>query len=286
MFEKFTDTARAVVVLAKDCAEDLGQQEIGTGHMLLAIAASASADESPKAAAVIAALGVTPEAIRDQTVSVLTRRNDTSPGHLPFTQDLKKSLEFALRSALMLGDNHIGPHHLLAGLVRQADSTAGKILARLGITEDTIHAAIRDSTPAPSPTAARTPVVYLAIGKSIFKNGGKVYPDHESAAAAHPDSEIAAFPLALTDGEFFDVGAALPQNRFKSWGSYADYPAAFAAAKGFQQTAPGYNIVIRIMVPDVTELRGKDSRGHDVLLGRRVEYSRVPVISRLTATGQ
>lgn len=292
MFEKFNDTARAAILMSKDLAADFDQDHISTGHLLLAIAGAASSTPewknppgvSPKAEAVIIALGTTPDGIRDLTGPRLERGTGHSPGHIPFTQDMKKSLEFALRSSLMLGDNHIGPEHLLAGLTRHTESTAGKILAGLGVTEDTIHAAIRDSTPAPSPTAARTPVVYLPIGKSIFKNGGKVYPDPESAAAAHPGSEIAALPLELTDGEFFDVGTALPQNRFESWGSFASYPDAFAAAENFRRVQ-GADMKIRIMVPHVQELRGNDSQGRDVVLGRMVEYSRVPAISRLTAAG-
>jgi hypothetical protein len=290
MFEKFNDTARAAILMAKDIADSLHQDHISTRHLLLSIAGGAASvpqwknppGVSPKVEAVIAALGTTPEAIIDQTTPEFEPGTGGTPGHLPFTPDLKQALEFALRSSLMLGDNHIGPEHLLAGLARATDSTAGKVLARLGITNGKVHAAIEDSTPAPSPTAARICDVYLPVGPSLFKSGGNIYPDLATAQAAHPDKEIAPFAFPLHDGEFFDVGITLPQNRFKSWGSYADYPAAYAAAEEKKVNASGYEVVIRLMVPDVLELRGTDSRGRDVVLGRSVEYNRVRLMHRIS----
>jgi hypothetical protein len=288
MFEKFNDTARAAIMMSKDIADYRGLDHISTGHLLLAVAGHPAPKPhwknwqgiSQKAAAVIAALGTTPEAIIDQTVPVLTFGSGPVPGHLPFSDDLKQALEFALRASLMLGDNHIGPEHLLAGLARTEESAAGKVLARLGITDAKVHAAIQDSTPAPSPTAARICDVYLPAGKSVFKNGGKIYPDLATAQAAHPDQDIAAFAFPLAEGEFFDVGTVHP--RFSSWGKFASYADAFAAAEDFKDVQ-GADVQIRIMVPDVVELRGKDSAGRDVVLGRSVEYSHVRMMSRITA---
>lgn len=278
MFEKFNDTARATILMAKEVADSLNQDHISTGHLLLAIAGTAVADASPKVEAVITALGTTSATLRDQTAPVLERGTGSTPGHLPFTPNLKQALEFALRSSMMLGDNHIGPEHLFAGLARNVDSTAGAILARLGITDLKVHAAIQDSTPAPSPTAARTCDVYLPVGKSIFKNGAKIYPDLATAQAAHPGQEIAPFAFPLHDGEFFDVCTMYPKR--SSWGKFATYPDAFAAATELGNV-PGAGIQIHIMVPTAEEIRGKDSRGHDVVLGRSVHYTSVRLMSRL-----
>jgi hypothetical protein len=222
-----------------------------------------------------------PQAVSNQTLITLPTGTGHNPSYVPFMPNVKQALEFAARSYMMLGDNHIGPEHLLAGLARTADSTAGKIVARLGVTDGKIHAATHNSTPAPSPTAARICDVYLPVGKSVFKNGGKIYPDLASAQAGHPEVEIAAFAFPLHDGEFFDVGTASP--RYSSWGKFASYPDAFAAAEDFR-SVQGAEVKIRIMVPDVQELRGKDRRGHEVVLRRSVEYNRISVISRLAAT--
>lgn len=287
MFEKFNDTARAAILMSKDIAADFDHDHIGTGHLLIAVAGGhASATQwknppgiSPKVEAVLAALGTAPEAIIDQTVPGLERGAGTNPGHVPFSDNLKQGLEYALRASMMLGDNHIGPEHLLAGLARTEDSTAGKILARLGITAGRVHSAIQDSTPAPSPTAARICDVYLPVGKSIFKNGGKIYPDLATAQAAHPDQEIAPFAFELAEGEFFDVGTVHP--RFSSWGKFASYADAFSAAEEFR-TVQGADVQIRILTPEVMELRGKDAAGRDVVLGRSVEYARVKMMSRIS----
>lgn len=147
----------------------------------------------------------------------------------------------------------------------------------MGITYDRVLAVIKDSAPAQSPTAARTCDVYLPVGKSIFKNGAKIYPDLATAQAAHPDEEIAPFTFPLHEGEFFDVGTLYPKR--SSWGKFASYLDAFAAAAELGNV-PGAGIQIHIMVPTVQEIRGKDSR-HDVVLGRSVEYTSTRLMTRL-----
>lgn len=197
---------------------------------------------------------------------------------LPFSSELKRALQATIEAADTVGSNHVGPEHLLAGLARDEDSQAGAILAGMGITYDRVLAVIKDSAPAPSPTAARTCDVYLPVGKSIFKNGAKIYPDLATAQAAHPDEEIAPFTFPLHEGEFFDVGTVYP--RYSSWGMFASYPDAYTAAQDFRNVQ-GADVQIRIMAPRIQELRGKDSRGNDVILGRNIEYTRTRIMSRL-----
>lgn len=86
------------------------------------------------------------------------------------------------------------------GLARNSSDTAGGVLSRLGVTDLKVHGAIQDSTPASSPTGARTCDVYLPSGKSIFKNGATAYPDLASAQAAHPGEEIAPFVFPAARG--------------------------------------------------------------------------------------
>lgn len=128
------------------------------------------------------------------------------------------------------------------------------------------------------PTAARTCNVYLPVGKSIFKKGAKIYPDLAAAQAAHPGQEIAPFAFQLHEGEFFDVCTMYPKR--SSWGKFATYPDAFAAATELGNVT-GAGIQIHIIVPTVEEIRGKDSRGHAVVLGRSVHYTSVRLMSRL-----
>ncbi|ACL42192.1 Clp domain protein (plasmid) [Pseudarthrobacter chlorophenolicus A6] len=290
MFEKFNDTARIALLAAKDIADHVHQDHIGTEHLLLAVTGGYGPATrqwknapgiSPKTEAVIAALGIAPETIAAQAVAELTYGTSYDTGRLPFSENLKQVLEYALRSSMILGDNHVGPEHLLAGLARNSSGAAGAALSRLGITDLMIQAAIQDSTPAPSPTAARSCDVYVPVGKSIFKNGAKIYPDLAAAQTAHPDQEIAPFTIQLADGEFFDVCTMYPKP--SSWGKFASYPDAFAAAAELGNV-PGASIQVRIMTPHATEHRGKDSRGHDIILGRSVEYTTERLMTRVLGT--
>lgn len=282
MFERFNNSARRAVATAGQTASYQRQEEIGTNHLLFGIVAAVGQDLAPTAGDVILRLGTDPQSIRDLLLADFDEGHEPSPGHIPFTANLRLALERAVTVADAIGSNHIGAEHLLAGLAGGSDDQAGRLLAQLGFTTAAVTDAITDAS-APSPTAARTSVVYLPAGKSVFKNGGKIYPDLATAQEAHPGQEIAPFAFPLHDGEFFDVGTPLPGNRFKSWGSFTDYPAAFAAAGEFAKNATGYDMVVKLMVPHVQELRGKDSRGHDVILGRSVEYGRVGLIHRLAA---
>lgn len=284
MFEKFDDDARRALVIAKEVNTAVGRDHICTEHLLFSIA-QVAVERTSKIQAVIMGLGLSPEAFRDLVHQFLRGPGPSYVSrHIPFSTDVKEAMESALHTSELLGANHIGPEHLLAGLARTTNSNAGRVLAGLGITEDRVQVAIsvadRD-TAEPSATPTRTFAVYVPVGKSIFKNGGKVYPDLATAEAAHPGQEIAPFPLQLTDGEFFDVGAALPENRFKSWGSFAGYPDAFTAAEQFRKTITGYEVVIKIMTPVTIEHRGKDNQGRDVILNRTVEYDRERVATRV-----
>lgn len=278
MFEKFNDAARRAIARSADEARTLGHSGIGTDHLLVALTA-ATDGEPNKALTVILSLRILPRTVRDAALAGMPTKDEAVPGsHMPFSPDLKRALESSARTAGYLGDNYIGPEHLLAGLVEDTASNAGKVLATLDITHDKVIDAIRQLSPAHSPTGERACTVYLPAGKSIFKNGARIYPDLETAQAGHPGEEIAAFTIPLLDGEFFDVCTMYP--RYSSWGRFASYPDAFAAAEELRDVRDT-GLQIRIMVPKVEELRGKDSRGHDVVLGRAVEYSSTRIMTRL-----
>ena len=127
MFERFTDRARRVVVLAQDEARLLNHNYIGTEHILLGLIHEAEG----VGAKALEALGVTLDAVREQVRDIIGEGNQTPSGHIPFTPRAKKVLELSLREALQLGHNYIGTEHILLGLLREGEGTAVKVLSRL-----------------------------------------------------------------------------------------------------------------------------------------------------------
>src|SRR5690625_5917033 len=127
MFERFTDRARRVVVLAQDEARLLNHNYIGTEHILLGLIHEAEG----VGAKALEALGVTLDAVREQVRDIIAEGNQTPSGHIPFTPRAKTVLELSLREALQLGHNYIGTDHILLGLLREGEGTAVKVLSRL-----------------------------------------------------------------------------------------------------------------------------------------------------------
>ena len=136
MFERFTERARQVVVLAQDEARALGHSYIGTEHLLLGLLR----EEEGLAARALASLNVTIEEVRAKVERIVGRGPDhAETGQIPFTPRAKKTLELALREGQALGHNYIGTEHILLGLARQDEGVAGQILAALGVDVDTIR---------------------------------------------------------------------------------------------------------------------------------------------------
>ena len=128
MFERFTDRARRVVVLAQEEARLLNHNYIGTEHILLGLL-----DEGEGVAAkALESLGISLEAVRTQVVEVIGQGQSAPTGHIPFTPRAKKVLELSLREALQLGHNYIGTEHILLGLIREGQGVAAQVLVKLG----------------------------------------------------------------------------------------------------------------------------------------------------------
>jgi ATP-dependent Clp protease ATP-binding subunit ClpC len=125
MFERFTERARQVVVLAQDEARTLKHNYIGTEHILLGLLR----EQAGLAARVLDSLDITVEEVRSQVARIVGQgTDDVTPGQIPFTPRAKKVLELALREALSLGHNYIGTEHILLGLVRENEGVAARIL--------------------------------------------------------------------------------------------------------------------------------------------------------------
>jgi ATP-dependent Clp protease ATP-binding subunit ClpA len=128
MFERFTDRARRVVVLAQDEARRLRHNYIGTEHILLGLVQEGEG----VAAKALEALGIGLAAVRQQVEEIVGRGKEVPDGHIPFTPRAKKVLELSLREALQLGHDYIGTEHILLGLIREGEGVAAQVLVSLG----------------------------------------------------------------------------------------------------------------------------------------------------------
>ena len=139
MFERFTDQARRVVVLAQDEAQLLGHGYIGTEHILLGLLAEGEG----LAAQALAALEIGLDTAREQVAEILGEGSGQPPsGHIPFTPRTKKVLELSLREAQRLGDSYIGTEHILLGLAREGEGVGVQVLDRLGASKDRVLAQV------------------------------------------------------------------------------------------------------------------------------------------------
>jgi ATP-dependent Clp protease ATP-binding subunit ClpC len=187
VFERFTERARQVVVLAQDEARALNHNYIGTEHILLGLLR----EEEGVAARVLESLDVTVEEVRAQIERVVGRGDEITAGQIPFTPRAKKVLELALREALSLNHSYIGPEHILLGVARENKGVAARILLNFGADAE----AIRERTiallggPAPrsvplsqpegraagwtsyGPLARRTPSLLLGWALGTFSLG-------------------------------------------------------------------------------------------------------------------
>jgi ATP-dependent Clp protease ATP-binding subunit ClpC len=135
MFERYTERARQVVVLAQDEARALKHNYIGTEHILLGLLR----EEEGLAARVLESLAITVEEVRAQVARIVGQGDEVTTGQIPFTPRAKKVLELALGEARSLGHNHIGTEHILLGLVRENEGVGARILLDFGAGAEKIR---------------------------------------------------------------------------------------------------------------------------------------------------
>jgi len=173
MFERFTERARRVVVLAQEESRLLSHNYIGTEHLLLGLLA----ERDGAAARALESLGITLDAARERVVEMIGPGQQHPSGHIPFTPRAKKILELSLRESLNLGSEVIDTEHLLLGLVDEGDGVGAQILQRLGATPHAVREAVSGaaaaepetegaeaSRPGPRPRAfsmARQPRIHI-----------------------------------------------------------------------------------------------------------------------------
>jgi hypothetical protein len=154
VFERFTERARQVVVLAQDEARLLKHNYIGTEHILLGLLR----EEEGLAARVLESLDITLEEVRGQVARVVGQGDEVPAGQVPFTPRAKKVLELSLREARRLQHNYIGTEHILLGLVRENEGVATRILLDLGADAEDVRGAVIAMLGGRSPSAADQPL--------------------------------------------------------------------------------------------------------------------------------
>ena len=198
MFERFSGQARYVVVGAQEEARALDHNYIGTEHLLLGLLATSDS----LASASLTALGFTHDSVRDAVEASVGRGKASPGGHIPFTPRAKKVLELALREALQLKHNYIGPEHILLGLLREGQGRAAQILADKHPLER-IHSEVLAQIESPGRArqthgASRTPAAHEVLTLAAELAGQTPVGSHHilEAILQQPDSAAAK---ALTD---------------------------------------------------------------------------------------
>jgi ATP-dependent Clp protease ATP-binding subunit ClpA len=135
MFERFTDRARRVVVLAQEEARLLNHDYIGTEHILLGLIHEGDG----VAATTLESLGIKLDSVRSQIEEIVGHGKSPPTGHIPFTPRAKRVLELSLRESLELGHRYIGTEHILLGLIREGDGVAAQVLHKLGADLDRVR---------------------------------------------------------------------------------------------------------------------------------------------------
>jgi ATP-dependent Clp protease ATP-binding subunit ClpC len=183
VFERFTDRARRVVVLAQEEARLLAHNYIGTEHLLLGLVHEGEG----VAAKALEQLGVSLEAVRTQVEEIIGHGGSSPTGYIPFTPRSKKVLELSLREALTLGHDFIGTEHILLGLVREGEGVAAQVLVKMGATLDRVRSQVMEVLG--EPTGERP--VEEVPRENVLHLGGTVVLPSES----HPACPSCRTPL-------------------------------------------------------------------------------------------
>jgi ATP-dependent Clp protease ATP-binding subunit ClpA len=199
MFERFTDRARRVIVVAQDEARDIQDTLIRPEHLLLALIKT-----DGLAAKALGQAGVEYEAVRDRTRASMAdsgrRRARTQTTKLPFSPQAKKVLELSLREALRLGHNYIGTEHLLLGLLREAEAGENSVGKVMGTDAEEVRARLIELVPnGPPGPSLRSPALVAAMdrGRQVAGQAPLTTGHLVTAILADPHSQAAKALLAL-----------------------------------------------------------------------------------------
>jgi ATP-dependent Clp protease ATP-binding subunit ClpA len=207
MFERFTDRARRVVVLAQEEARMLHHGYIGTEHLLLGLISEGSG----VGAKALEALGVELVRARGAIEGIIGQGGDeVPPGHIPFTPRAKKVMELSLREALTLGHNYIGTEHILLGLVREEEGVGAQVLIRSGVTVGAVRTKVIELLQGFTATAAGPPrqrIVDAAIERFDRLSPGMRAAIEAAAGYASAEAAIGSQHLLAVFAEWDDLTA-------------------------------------------------------------------------------
>jgi hypothetical protein len=189
MFERFTDRARRLIVLAQEDARRRGHDYIGTEHILLGLLHEGEG----VAARALGNLGIELPTVRAQVEEIIGRGTATPSGHIPFTSRAKKVLELSLREALDRGHNYIGTEHILLGLIREGEGVAAVVLVKLGAQLDRVRQQVLQLL------ATGPGVAEAATHRSRSGRATTVFVLHGPAGAAGRTDEVVRLIETLTD---------------------------------------------------------------------------------------
>ena len=200
VFERFTERARQVAVLAQEEARTLRHDNIGTEHLLLGLLR----EDEGLAARVLESLGITPERVRGQVVRITGSGEEETSGQIPFTPRAKKVLEMALREALSLGHNYIGTEHILLAIARENEGVASRILLDFDVDAEKIrNGVIRMVSSPANRRAGRGGGPAGSVHRVIRSGGGPRPPALDWRAASflwRPEGLELRVPLHLAEG--------------------------------------------------------------------------------------
>jgi ATP-dependent Clp protease ATP-binding subunit ClpC len=216
VFERFTDRARRVVVLAQEEARLLNHNYIGTEHLLLGLIHEGEG----VAATALESLGMSLEAVRGQVEEIIGQGQSAPTGHIPFTPRAKKVLELSLREAKQLGHNYIGTEHILLGLIREGEGVAAQVLVKLGagldrVRQQVIHV-LSGSAAAGMEAGARTRLVRMTVPEELRQA-------EEQLAQVRREKE------AAIDAEDFERAAGLRDKERQLLGRLAEQERTWTA---------------------------------------------------------
>jgi hypothetical protein len=262
MFERFTDKARRVVVLAQEEARRLGHGHIGTEHILLGLLR----EDDGLAGRALDALGVGLEPARDR-LEAEAGRGPGQSGHIPFTPEAKRTLELSLREALQLGQNYIDTEHILLGLVRDPASLGARILAELGATPDEVRQRVLELAPGPAASAGQVRRVAAAAGRTRVAGDPTAGYGSLSSRLAALERWAGLVPdLADLDEQIAqmrrDTEAAIDAHEFRTAEALSDTARELMAERDrrSRQRAAGPSLA-----EQVAQLQAEIDRLHDVL---------------------